>query len=116
MNTLPLVLSLVMLTGCTKNVIDTPTGKVACYSRQCLIDNKEHTGWAERDRKIAQLKEDDQREAEERQAWRKAHPEEVKRQQEHATIAFLVWDQQQRARWGCAPEGWCTSYGYLRGW
>ena len=81
MNPLTLVMTLTLVSGCTKTVLDTPTGQVTCYSRQCLTDNKEYTGWgrtiARRKAEDAKLQADADQELAERRAWNATHPAEA---------------------------------------
>ena len=115
MNTLPLVLSLALLTGCTKTIPYDPVERITCQGKDCMGEKngwRRHVEWSETEAGQAEAK----LKKEEQQAWDEEHPEEVARQDAQRRRAMEQYLRNQYTNaYGCpgtsTPAYWSRSMG-----
>lgn len=115
MNPLPLVLSIALLTGCTRIIPHDPVEHVTCTGKRCVGEKngwRRNIDWEETEEGQAEAK----IKKEKQQAWEKAHPEEVARRDAQNRRAMEQYLRNQSINaYGCpgssTPAYWSRSMG-----
>ena len=115
MNPLPLVLSIALLTGCTRIIPHDPVEHVTCTGKRCVGEKNgwsRNISWEETEEGRAEAKAKVDRQYQKAKAWNDAHPEEYARQLQRA---IQYEDSKPRNVYGCpgtqVPMTWAPWWG-----